>query len=76
MRPIPLAADKAPPGNQSAGTNHERVRIAQALLTFHAELGEQDVPTVAKQLIIIHSSAILARARVIGRYNARPHAFT
>ena len=39
---------------QPASTDHQRAGIQQALLTLHAEFGQQNVPRIAQQLRVVH----------------------
>jgi hypothetical protein len=39
---------------QAAGTDNQRLGVDQALLSFDADLVEQDVAAIAKQLLVVH----------------------
>ena len=52
---------------QSAGADHERMRRREFLLRLETELGQQDVPAVAKELRVVHrrDSSVGPRSRPV-----------
>ena len=48
---------------QSPHADHEHVRATDALLPLDADLGQQDVPAVAGELIVVHGIAKTAARR-------------